>query len=60
MRQAWKPLDFPDEKSTFADVAVTNRLESIKQQLHTIFPKARQGSLLRDGMHLVIAGRPNW
>lgn len=53
-------LDFPDEEIDFlADVAVTNRLESIKQQLHTIFLKARQGSLLRDGMHLVIVGRPN-
>ncbi|OQX04400.1 MAG: tRNA uridine-5-carboxymethylaminomethyl(34) synthesis GTPase MnmE [Thiothrix lacustris] len=53
-------LDFPDEDVDFlADVAVTNRLESIKQQLHTIFLKARQGSLLRDGMHLVIVGRPN-
>lgn len=53
-------LDFPDEEIDFlADVAVTNRLESIRQQLHTIFLKARQGSLLRDGMHLVIVGRPN-
>ena len=53
-------LDFPDEEIDFlADAAVTNRLETIKQQLHTIFLKARQGSLLRDGMHLVIVGRPN-
>jgi tRNA modification GTPase len=53
-------LDFPDEEIDFlADAAVTNRLEAIKQQLHTIFLKARQGSLLRDGMHLVIVGRPN-
>ena len=53
-------LDFPDEEIDFlADAAVTRRLEAIKQQLHTIFLKARQGSLLRDGMHLVIVGRPN-
>ena len=53
-------LDFPDEEIDFlADAAVTRRLETIKQQLHTIFLKARQGSLLRDGMHLVIVGRPN-
>ncbi|UOG92690.1 MAG: tRNA uridine-5-carboxymethylaminomethyl(34) synthesis GTPase MnmE [Candidatus Thiothrix sulfatifontis] len=53
-------LDFPDEEIDFlASVAVTRRLETIKQQLHTIFLKARQGSLLRDGMHLVIVGRPN-
>ena len=53
-------LDFPDEEIDFlADSAVTQRLDSIKQQLHAIFQKARQGSLLRDGMHLVIVGRPN-
>ncbi|EIJ35021.1 tRNA uridine-5-carboxymethylaminomethyl(34) synthesis GTPase MnmE [Thiothrix nivea] len=53
-------LDFPDEEIDFlADNAVTRRLETIKQQLHTIFQKAHQGSLLRDGMHLVIVGRPN-
>ncbi|MBU0656090.1 MAG: tRNA uridine-5-carboxymethylaminomethyl(34) synthesis GTPase MnmE [Gammaproteobacteria bacterium] len=53
-------LDFPDEEIDFlADNEVTRRLDSIKQQLHKIFQKARQGSLLRDGMHLVIVGRPN-
>lgn len=53
-------LDFPDEDVDFlADSEVTRRLDAIKQQLQTIFQKARQGSLLRDGMHLVIVGRPN-
>lgn len=53
-------LDFPDEEIDFlADTEVTRRLEDIKQHLQTIFQKARQGSLLRDGMHLVIVGRPN-
>ncbi|HRJ51928.1 MAG TPA: tRNA uridine-5-carboxymethylaminomethyl(34) synthesis GTPase MnmE [Candidatus Thiothrix moscowensis] len=53
-------LDFPDEEIDFlADNEVTRRLESIRQQLQIIFQKARQGSLLRDGMHLVIVGRPN-
>ncbi len=53
-------LDFPDEEIDFlADSAVTQRLARIKQQLQAIFQKARQGSLLRDGMHLVIVGRPN-
>lgn len=53
-------LDFPDEDiDLLADAAVTRRLESIQQQLHAIFRKARQGSLLREGMHLVIVGRPN-
>jgi tRNA modification GTPase len=53
-------LDFPDEEIDFlADQAVTDRLERIKSQLNTIFQKARQGSLLREGMQLVIVGRPN-
>lgn len=53
-------LDFPDEEIDFlADSVVTLRLEAIKQQLAEIFQKAQQGSLLRDGMHLVIVGRPN-
>lgn len=53
-------LDFPDEDIDFlADAAVTNRLTHIKQQFAEIFHKAQQGSLLRDGMHLVIVGRPN-
>ncbi|WP_298609832.1 tRNA uridine-5-carboxymethylaminomethyl(34) synthesis GTPase MnmE [uncultured Thiothrix sp.] len=53
-------LDFPDEEIDFlADSAITQRLTNIKQQLAEIFQKAQQGSLLRDGMHLVIVGRPN-
>ncbi|HPY39742.1 MAG TPA: tRNA uridine-5-carboxymethylaminomethyl(34) synthesis GTPase MnmE [Thiolinea sp.] len=53
-------LDFPDEEIDFlADTAVTTRLAAIKQQLADIFHKAQQGSLLREGMHLVIVGRPN-
>ncbi len=53
-------LDFPDEEIDFlADTAVTDRLDRIKQQLHTIFNKAKQGSLLREGMQLVIVGKPN-
>jgi len=53
-------LDFPDEEIDFlADKAVTGRLEAIQQQLAHIFQQARQGSLLREGMTLVIVGRPN-
>ena len=53
-------LDFPDEEIDFlAGDAVTKRLDSIKQQLQEIFSKAKQGSLLREGMQLVIVGQPN-
>ncbi len=53
-------LDFPDEEIDFlAGDAVTTRLDTIKQQLQEIFSKAKQGSLLREGMQLVIVGQPN-
>jgi len=53
-------LDFPEEEIDFlADKEITDRLEKIKQQLSSVFQRAQQGQLLREGMHLVIAGRPN-
>ena len=53
-------LDFPDEEIDFlADNAVTNKIEVIRQQLYQLGATAKQGRLLRDGMHLVIAGLPN-
>lgn len=53
-------LDFPEEEIDFlADQRVINRVKAIQQQLRDIFDKARQGSLLREGMQLVIVGKPN-
>lgn len=53
-------LDFPDEEIDFlADQKVVNKIEELEQQLDTLRQTAKQGSLLRDGMHLVIAGSPN-
>lgn len=53
-------LDFPEEEIDFlADQRVLDRLGKIQQQLSSIFEKARQGSLLREGMQLVIVGKPN-
>ena len=53
-------LDFPEEEIDFlADESVTLRLEAIKDQLNEIKCKAKQGKLLRDGIHLVIVGKPN-
>lgn len=53
-------LDFPEEEIDFlADESVTLRLQAIQDQLSTIKKKARQGKLLRDGIHLVIVGKPN-
>jgi len=53
-------LDFPEEEIDFlADQKVLDRLNEIKQQLRDIRKKAKQGSLLRNGIHLVIIGKPN-
>ena len=53
-------LDFPEEEIDFlADESVMIRLNSIKDQLSEITAKATQGSLLRNGLNLVIIGEPN-
>ena len=53
-------LDFPEEEIDFlADSALLKRLEGCQRQLDSVMQKAQQGSLLREGMRLVIAGCPN-
>ncbi|VAW61978.1 tRNA-5-carboxymethylaminomethyl-2-thiouridine(34)synthesis protein MnmE [hydrothermal vent metagenome] len=53
-------LDFPEEEIDFLnDGKVEAKLKTIEEALQQVFQSARQGSLLREGMTLVIAGRPN-
>jgi len=53
-------LDFPEEEIDFLnDGKVEKKLSVIESALAEVFTSARQGSLLREGMSLVIAGRPN-
>ncbi len=53
-------IDFPEEEIDFlAEGQVAARLQQICDQLAAVTDSARQGRLLRDGMKLVIAGRPN-
>jgi tRNA modification GTPase len=53
-------LDFPEEEIDFlAEDSVRYRLEHLKNKLCAIMHRTRQGILLREGMSLVIAGRPN-
>lgn len=53
-------IDFPDEEIDFlSDGKVTSDLQQIISQLHKVQQQAKQGSLLREGMRVVIAGRPN-
>lgn len=53
-------IDFPDEEIDFlSDGKVAGDLEAVIDRLHDIHVQAKQGSLLREGMQVVIAGRPN-
>lgn len=53
-------LDFPEEEIDFlSDGKVEAKLAGIEQALISVFSSAQQGCLLREGMTLVIAGRPN-
>ncbi|WP_462401603.1 tRNA uridine-5-carboxymethylaminomethyl(34) synthesis GTPase MnmE [Pseudomonas sp. Marseille-QA0332] len=53
-------IDFPEEEIDFlADGHVLSMLDAVRQELSTVRHEAGQGALLRDGMTVVIAGRPN-
>lgn len=53
-------IDFPEEEIDFlADGHVLALLNEVREQLSTVQREANQGALLRDGMTVVIAGRPN-
>ncbi|CAH0993025.1 tRNA modification GTPase MnmE [Sinobacterium norvegicum] len=53
-------IDFPEEEIDFlADGKVANDLASVQKNLTEVMQQARQGSLLSEGMTVVIAGKPN-
>jgi len=53
-------IDFPEEEIDFIQEGqVGQRLDNIIEQLEAVLRQARQGSLMREGMKLVIAGKPN-
>jgi tRNA modification GTPase len=53
-------IDFPEEEVDFlGDRGLDARLEFIRRRFAELAETARQGALLRDGLTLVIAGRPN-
>ena len=53
-------LDFPEEEvdALHRDDAAA-RLARVRAALDEVLAKSRQGSLLRSGIHVVLAGRPN-
>lgn len=53
-------IDFPDEEIDFlGDGAIAARLDAVCDELARVRSAAAQGQVLRDGMTVVIAGRPN-
>jgi tRNA modification GTPase len=53
-------IDFPEEEIDFlSDGKVSANLASVVDDLESLIKNAHTGRLLRDGMTLVIAGRPN-
>ncbi len=53
-------IDFPDEEIDFlSDSALSGRLTLIFSGFDSITAAARQGALLREGLTVVIAGKPN-
>lgn len=53
-------IDFPDEEIDFlSDGKIEGQLNKVMLKLGSVRAEAHQGSLLREGMKVVIAGRPN-
>jgi tRNA modification GTPase len=53
-------IDFVDEEIDFlADGAVENKISMLADKIQQILLTANQGRLLRDGMTVVLAGKPN-
>jgi tRNA modification GTPase len=53
-------LDFPEEEvEELHRENASARLRQLRDDLATILARSKQGSLLREGIHVVIAGKPN-
>jgi tRNA modification GTPase len=53
-------LDFPEEEIDFITQGrVKEKIAQNQQTLEIIFSKARQGAILREGIHVVLIGQPN-
>jgi tRNA modification GTPase len=53
-------IDFPDEEIDFlSDTVLRERLAAVIAAFESITAAARQGALLREGLNVVIAGKPN-
>ncbi|WP_017523009.1 tRNA uridine-5-carboxymethylaminomethyl(34) synthesis GTPase MnmE [Pusillimonas noertemannii] len=53
-------LDFPEEEIDFLEkYQARDTLDDIRRQLAELVRQARQGMILREGLHVVLAGQPN-
>ncbi|WP_119344355.1 tRNA uridine-5-carboxymethylaminomethyl(34) synthesis GTPase MnmE [Facilibium subflavum] len=53
-------IDFPEEEIDFlADNAIKTKLQSVTESLNLTLQASQQGALLREGVEIVIAGKPN-
>jgi tRNA modification GTPase len=53
-------IDFPEEEIDFlADRELAERFQRVRGHFEGVLASARQGRLLREGMTVVLAGRPN-
>lgn len=53
-------LDFPEEEIEFLEKYQAREvLASIRADLDRLLSQARQGAILREGLHVVLAGQPN-
>jgi tRNA modification GTPase len=53
-------LDFPDEEIDFLERAdAAGKLAAVRARLREVLAATQQGSLLREGIRVVLAGRPN-
>lgn len=53
-------IDFPEEEIDFlSDGNIAGQLQGVREQLDMLLQQSHQGVLVRDGIRVVIAGRPN-
>ena len=53
-------LDFPEEEIDFiSEGKISEKITQQQQTLNSIFARAQQGSLIREGINLVLVGPPN-
>ena len=53
-------IDFPEEEIDFlSDARVVRDLDKIIERTNDLMSSTKQGCLLREGLHVVLAGRPN-